>query len=76
LLEQLEFFIAVASGFSLALLGGFTVWTTIAGLVFGGMFAAPLAAVLTRYAPTKVLMLIVGLLIVGLSSYNLVQVFH
>jgi uncharacterized protein len=71
-----EFFIAIASGFSLALLGGFTVWTTIAGLVFGGMFAAPIAAVLTKHAPTKVLMLIVGLLITGLSIYNLIQVFR
>jgi uncharacterized protein len=70
-----EFFIAVASGFSLALLGGFTVWTTIGGLIFGGMFAAPLAAVLTKQAPTKVLMVIVGLLITGLSIYQLVQVF-
>jgi uncharacterized protein len=70
-----EFFIAVCSGFSLALLGGFTVWTTIAGLVFGGMFAAPLAAVLTKHAPTKVLMVIVGLLISGLSIYNLSSLF-
>jgi len=69
-----EFFIALASGFSLAILGGVTVWTTIAGLVFGGMFAAPVAALLTRHAPTKLLMIFVGLLIVGLSSYNLAQV--
>jgi uncharacterized protein len=68
-----EFFVAVVSGFSLALLGGLTVWTTIAGLVFGGMFAAPLAAVLTKHAPTKLLMLIVGVLITGLSIYNLIQ---
>lgn len=71
-----EFFIAVSSGISLAVLGGLTVWTTIAGLVFGGMFAAPLAAVLTRHAPTKVLMVIVGLLISGLSIYNLLQAFR
>jgi uncharacterized protein len=70
-----EFFIAVASGVSLAVLGGFTVWVTIAGLIFGGVFAAPLAAVLTKHAPTKVLMVIVGLLITGLSVYNLSQVF-
>jgi len=69
-----EFFIAVASGFSLAILGGVTVWTTIAGLIFGGMFAAPLAALLTRHAPTKLLLVIVGLLISGLSIYNLSQV--
>jgi len=70
-----EFFIAVASGFSLAVLGGLTVWTTIAGLIFGGLFAAPLAAVLTRYAPTKLLMVFVGLLITGLSVYNLLRAF-
>lgn len=66
-----EFFIAVATGFSLAVLGGFTVWTTIAGLIFGGMFAAPIAAVLTRYAPARVLMVFVGLLIIALSVNNL-----
>ncbi len=70
-----EFFIAVASGLSLAVMGGFTVWATIAGLIFGGMFAAPLAAVLTKHAPAKVLMVIVGLLITGLSIYNLSKVF-
>ena len=71
-----EFFVAVASGVSFAVLGGFTVWMTIAGLIFGGFFAAPLAAVLTRYAPTKVLMTIVGVLITVLSLYNLWQAFR
>jgi uncharacterized protein len=70
-----EFFLAIAGGISFSVMGGFTVWTTIAGLVFGGIFAAPLAAVLTKYAPTKVLMLIVGLLITGLSAWNLFQAF-
>jgi uncharacterized protein len=70
-----EFFIAIASGLSLTVLGGLTGWTTIAGLVLGGMFAAPLAAILTRRAPTKVLMIVVGLLITGLGLYNLSQVF-
>jgi uncharacterized membrane protein YfcA len=70
-----EFFLAIASGISFAVLGGFTIWTTIAGLIFGGMFAAPLAAVLTKHAPTKVLLTIVGLLISGLSAWNLAKVF-
>jgi uncharacterized membrane protein YfcA len=69
-----EFFVAIASGLSLAMLSGLTAWTTIAGLIFGGLFAAPLAAVLTRVAPTKVLMVIVGLLITGLSVFNLSRV--
>ena len=70
-----EFFIAVSTGLSFTVLGGLTHWTVIAGLVFGGLFAAPLAAVLTRYAPTKVLLTIVGLLISSLSLYNLVKLF-
>jgi uncharacterized protein len=68
-----EFFLALAGGVSFALMGAFTIWTTIAGLIFGGMFAAPLAAVLTRRAPTKLLLVIVGLLISGISAHNLWQ---
>ena len=66
-----EFFIAVTTGLSFTLLGGLTHWTVIAGLVVGGMFAAPFAAVLTRYAPPKLLLAIVGVLISALSLYNL-----
>ncbi|MBP0580861.1 sulfite exporter TauE/SafE family protein [Labrys sp. LIt4] len=66
-----EFFLAIASGFSFALLGGFTHWTTIAGLVFGGLFAAPLAALLVRQLPTRALLVIVGVLITSLSAWNL-----
>ncbi|PRH84948.1 hypothetical protein C5L14_23615 [Labrys okinawensis] len=66
-----EFFLAIASGFSFALLGGFTHWTTIAGLVFGGLFAAPLAALLGRQLPTRALLVIVGVLITSLSAWNL-----
>lgn len=69
-----EFFIAAATGLSLVFMAEVTAWTTIAGLIFGGMFAAPLAAVLTRYAPTKLLMILVGVLIVTLSAVNLSKV--
>jgi uncharacterized membrane protein YfcA len=70
-----EFFLAIASGLSFAVLGGFTHWTVIAGLVFGGLFAAPFAAVLTKHAPAKLLLAIVGVLISGLSLYNLSKLF-
>jgi len=70
-----EFFLAIAGGVSFAIMGGFTLWTTIAGLIFGGMFAAPLAAVLTKHLPAKGLLVIVGLLISGLSLWNLYQAF-
>lgn len=70
-----EFFVAVSTGLSFTVLGGLTHWTTIAGLVVGGLFAAPFAAYLVRRFPTRVLMTIVGLLITTLSIYNLVKLF-
>lgn len=66
-----EFFLAIAGGAAFALFGGFTHWTVIAGLVIGGIFAAPIAAVLCAKLPAKVLMIIVGVLISVLSIYNL-----
>lgn len=68
-----EFFVAVTSGLSLTLLGGLTAVTTIAGLVIGGLFAAPFAALLVRALPPRALMITVGLLIVGLSAFNLLM---
>lgn len=40
-------------------------------LVLGGLPAAPLAALLLRYAPARLLMLLVGLVIVGLGALGL-----
>ncbi|MFF8803302.1 MULTISPECIES: sulfite exporter TauE/SafE family protein [unclassified Methylobacterium] len=70
-----EFFVALASGLSFTLLGGLTHWTTIAGLVLGGLFAAPIAALLVRVIPARALMVVVGLLIAGLSLVNLAGLF-
>ncbi|KQQ18258.1 hypothetical protein ASF53_07850 [Methylobacterium sp. Leaf123] len=70
-----EFFVAVASGLSFTLLGGLTHWTTIAGLVVGGLFAAPVAALLVRVIPARALMIVVGLLIAGLSLVSLAELF-
>ncbi|OHV15866.1 hypothetical protein BK022_16060 [Methylorubrum extorquens] len=70
-----EFFVAVASGLSFTLLGGLTHWTTIAGLVVGGLFAAPIAALLVRVIPARVLMVVVGLLIASLSLVSLAELF-
>jgi uncharacterized membrane protein YfcA len=71
-----EFFIALIGGLSLTIMGSLTVWTTIAGLIFGGLFAAPIAALLAKHAPTKALLVIVGLLISGISVHNLWSVLH
>jgi uncharacterized membrane protein YfcA len=52
-------------------LGGIDHWVLVAGLVFGGLFAAPFAAYLTSRLSVKVLLVSVGILISGLSAFNL-----
>lgn len=49
-------------------------WQVIAGLLVGGVIAAPFAAVVTRRMPMRVLMGMVGLLIIGLSIRTILQV--
>ncbi|WP_147693743.1 sulfite exporter TauE/SafE family protein [Vogesella mureinivorans] len=67
-----EFFLSVAGAASFAVfIGVFEQLELIAGLVIGGMVAAPLAAWTTRYLPARALMTVVGLLITGLSTWNL-----
>ena len=62
-----EFFVALAASATFFLTIGHGHWWTVLGLVLGGVPAAPLAAVLCRKIPNRVLMLLVGLLIVLLS---------
>jgi uncharacterized protein len=50
-----------------------SVWTIVAGLVLGGLFAAPFAAHLTRHLRPKVLLILVGSLIsviCGITLYG------
>jgi len=66
-----EFFLSLSAATAFAVLVGPDTWPTIAGLVLGGAFAAPLAALLTRRVPARVLLVLVGTLISALSLYNL-----
>jgi uncharacterized membrane protein YfcA len=50
---------------------GVSTWPVVAGLVFGGLFAAPFAALLCNKLHARVLLLLVGTLISILSLYNL-----
>ena len=68
-----EFFIAIASAGAFVLFIDAAPWATVAGLVAGGMFAAPLAAFLCRALPARALLVLVGTLISALSAYNLVK---
>jgi uncharacterized protein len=47
----------------------------VLGLIIGGALAAPLAGYLLRILPTRVALVLVGIVIAGLSVLNLVNVF-
>ena len=66
-----EFFITVATAASFSLLVGPSTWVLVAGLVIGGLFAAPFAALLCKRLRARTLLILVGILITALSAYNL-----
>lgn len=70
-----EFFVALATGISFLLLSGVDHWVLVIGLALGGLLAAPFAAYLTSRFSVKFLLISVGLLISGLSGFNLYKFF-
>ena len=69
-----EFFLTIASATSFILLAGEpNTWTLVAGLVLGGLFAAPFAALLCAKLSAKTLLTMVGCLITFISAYNLYE---
>lgn len=70
-----EFFLTIVVATAFFALLDSTVWVIVAGLVIGGMFAAPLAALATRHFKTKTLLILVGCLITGVSIFNLSKLF-
>ena len=71
-----EFFLTITTATSFILLAGQPdTWMLVAGLVFGGMFAAPFAALLCKKLSAKTLLTIVGCLITLISAYNIYSSF-
>ncbi|KPF47715.1 hypothetical protein D621_16975 [beta proteobacterium AAP51] len=66
-----EFFLTFVSAGVFMLLVDEAPWATVAGLVVGGLFAAPLAAFMTSRLNTRTLLVLVGLVIVCISTFNL-----
>lgn len=66
-----EFFIALATAGAFALFTELSHWILVAGLVVGGLFAAPLAAWLCARFSARTLLWLIGSLITLLSVYNL-----
>jgi len=62
-----EFFVTATIASTFLFTIGLSLWPIIAGLVLGGVIAAPFAALITKYIPDRVLMLVVGCVVVALS---------
>ena len=70
-----EFFITTTTGLSFAIFVGINNPETIFGLISGGVLIAPFAAKITTKLPTKLIMLIVGILITSLSMITVSKFF-
>lgn len=70
-----EFFLTVTVATALFSILDHSVWIIVAGLVVGGLFAAPFAAYITKHLKTKTLLILVGSLISIISTFNLYKTF-
>lgn len=66
-----EFFVSLASSITFFTLIGLSQWYIIAGLIIGGVIAAPIAAYLTNKIPTKTIMILVGIVVIIASLKRL-----
>ena len=66
-----EFFMTLATAASFTFLAVEGTWPVVAGLVIGGLFAAPFAALLCKAINPRALLISVGVLITALSALTL-----
>jgi len=71
-----EFFVTLVISATFMFTIGLELWPIIAGLVAGGVLAAPFAALATKHLPDKPLMIIVGCVIILLSLRTIVAALH
>ena len=69
-----EFAVSFASGITFLLFQGVNGWQVIAGLIVGGVVAAPFAAFFVNKVPRKTMTIIVGILIITLSLKTLIPI--
>jgi uncharacterized membrane protein YfcA len=62
-----EFFVALASSLTFFAVIGMSHWIVIAGLISGGVIAAPIAAFLSKKLPIKTMMIMVGIMVILIS---------
>ncbi|OUW00612.1 MAG: hypothetical protein CBD16_06360 [Betaproteobacteria bacterium TMED156] len=68
-----EFFLTLATAGFFSIFISTIPWSTVSGLVIGGIFAAPFAAIICKFLPIKPLMILVGLVVSILSMINIFQ---
>lgn len=68
-----EFFVALASSLTFFAIIGLSHWYIIAGLISGGVIAAPIAAFLTRKLPLKIMMIMVGSMVILISLRTIIK---
>ena len=68
-----EFFVTLTESVVFILTIGLTHWQIILGLLLGGAAAAPLAALVTRRLPVRLLMILVGVLIIAVSLKTILE---
>jgi hypothetical protein len=71
-----EFFVTTTISATFVATIGLELWPIIAGLILGGVLAAPVAAYVTQKLPDRPLMILVGVIIVLLSFRGLLQSIH
>jgi uncharacterized membrane protein YfcA len=67
-----EFVVTLAISLTFLLSIGVQHWQVTAGLLLGGVIAAPLAAYLVKHVPERAILVAVGVLVLGISSYQIV----
>ncbi len=70
-----EFFLTLTVAAALFSILDSSVWLIVAGLVIGGLFAAPFAAYITKHLKARTLLILVGILISAISAFNLYKSF-
>jgi len=70
--NAVEFFVALTASGIFTIFIGITTWNVILGLIIGGMIAAPLGAYLTHKINLKWAMILVGTLIILLSTRTII----
>ncbi|MDX2259820.1 MAG: sulfite exporter TauE/SafE family protein [Hyphomicrobiaceae bacterium] len=71
-----EFFVTLTISLTFLATVGLDLWPIITGLIIGGVLAAPLAALVTKYLPERALMAIVGVVVVLLSLRGIAQALY